>query len=307
MEKIKSVAAFTLGCKVNQYETEAVLEQFTKNGCEIVDFGKFADVYIINTCTVTSLGDRKSRQMIRRAKQLNPNAVLAVMGCYAQTAPDDILKIPEVDIVMGTNKRLKAYDEILNFCKTHTRKSLVEDIFKVKEFEELSITHIENKSRAFLKVQEGCNRFCTYCIIPFARGNLRSRSLENSVSEARRLAKEGFSEIVLVGIHLASYGLENGKPELLELIEKIAEIPEIKRLRLGSLEPLIFDEKMCLCSKALQTFSFVTAKRMHRNLKANEQKIYRRRIRTLRRANKKAYAQSRNHNRYYGRISRRNR
>lgn len=292
MEKIKSVAAFTLGCKVNQYETEAVLEQFTKNGCEIVDFGESADVYIINTCTVTSLGDRKSRQMIRRAKQLNPDAVLAVMGCYAQTAPDDILKIPEVDIVMGTNKRLKAYDEILNFYKTRTRKSLVEDIFKVKEFEELSITHIENKSRAFLKVQEGCNRFCTYCIIPFARGNLRSRSLENSVSEARRLAAEGFSEIVLVGIHLASYGLEKGKPELLELIEKIAEVPEIKRLRLGSLEPLIFDEeftKKCasipkLCRHfhlSLQSGCNETLKRMNRRYTAEEYALCVERIRKL--------------------------
>ena len=292
MDSIKKVAAFTLGCKVNQYETEAVLEQFLKNGFEIAEFSDFADIYIINTCTVTSLGDRKSRQMIRRAKQINPDAVLAVMGCYAQTAPDDILKIPEVDLVMGTSKRAKAFEEIMETYKNHKRKNLVEDIFKVKEFEELSITHIENKSRAFLKVQEGCNRFCTYCIIPFARGNLRSRSLENSVSEARRLAGEGFSEIVLVGIHLASYGIEKGTPLLLELIKKISEADGIERIRLGSLEPLIFDDdftKECaqipkLCKHfhlSLQSGCTETLKRMNRRYTAEEYAVALERIRAL--------------------------
>ena len=278
---IKSVASYTLGCKVNQYETEAILESFQKNGAEVLDFSERADVYIINTCTVTSLGDRKSRQMIRRVKQINPESVLAVLGCYAQTAPEEVLKIPEVDIVMGTDKRGLVYETVCDFIKTKERKNLVDDIFKVKEFEELSITHIENKTRAYLKVQEGCNRFCTYCIIPFARGNIRSRSIENSVLEAKRLSLEGFSEIVLVGIHLASFGLERGKPELIDLIEEISKIDGIKRIRLGSLEPLIFDEeftKRCatiskLCHHfhlSLQSGCTETLKRMNRRYTAQQ-------------------------------------
>lgn len=281
MKTIKSAAAYTLGCKVNQYETEAVLEQFEKNGCSICNFNENADVYIVNTCTVTSLGDRKSRQMIRRAKQINPEAVLVVMGCYAQTAPKEILKIPEVDIILGTDKKGKVYEAVCDYIKNKERKNYVEDIYKIKDFEELNITHIENKSRAFLKVQEGCNRYCTYCIIPYARGNIRSRSIENSVSEAKRLANEGFSEIVLVGIHLASYGLEKGKSQLLELICEICAIDGIKRVRLGSLEPLIFDEAFTkACSKepklcrhfhiSLQSGCTETLKRMNRRYTAEE-------------------------------------
>ncbi len=236
------VALYTLGCKVNQYETEAVLESFLQNGFSCVDFNEYADVYIVNTCTVTGLGDRKSRQIIRRAKVINPDSVLVVMGCYAQTAQEDILKIPEVDIVIGTSGRSKILETVENFFKDRERKNLVTDIYQQKEFEELTIGSFDNKTRAFLKVQDGCNRYCSYCIIPYARGNIRSRELENCVIEAERLVKAGFSELVLVGIHLASYGLEKKNITLLDLIDNLSKIDGLKRIRLGSLEPTIFTE-----------------------------------------------------------------
>ncbi|MBE7027427.1 MAG: tRNA (N(6)-L-threonylcarbamoyladenosine(37)-C(2))-methylthiotransferase MtaB [Ruminococcaceae bacterium] len=238
----RTIALYTLGCKVNQYETEAVLESFLQNGFSCVDFSEYADVYVVNTCTVTGLGDRKSRQIIRRAKAVNPDSVLVVMGCYAQTAQDDILKIPEVDIVLGTSGRNKIYDIVKDFIKNRERKNLVGDIFKQKEFEELEISDFDNKTRAFLKVQDGCNRYCSYCIIPYARGNIRSRSLENSVKEARKLVEAGFCELVLVGIHLASYGRETKDLGLTDLINALSEIEGLKRIRLGSLEPTIFTE-----------------------------------------------------------------
>lgn len=239
----KTVAIYTLGCKVNAYESEAVLEQFENKGYAVTDFDAVSDIYIINTCTVTHLSSRKSRQMIRRTKQLNPDAVLVVMGCYAQTAPDEVLKIPEVDIVLGTADRGKTLDIVEDFIKTRDRKCYVSDIGNTRDFEELSVTSYEGKSRAFLKVQDGCNNFCSYCIIPYARGRIRSRSFESAIAEACRLAENGFSEIVLVGIHLASYGKDKGGPYLIDLIEELNKIDGIKRIRMGSLEPTLFDEE----------------------------------------------------------------
>ena len=239
----KTIALYTLGCKVNQYETEAVLESFLQNGFSCVDFSDHADVYIVNTCTVTGLGDRKSRQIIRRAKAVNPDAVLVVMGCYAQTAEKEIMKIPEVDIVLGTTGRNRIYDVVNDFIINRQKKTFVSDVYEQKEFEELSIKSFDSKTRAFLKVQDGCNRYCSYCIIPYARGNIRSRKLENSVNEARRLVDAGFSELVLVGIHLASYGLETKNLTLLDLIEALSEVEGLERIRLGSLEPTIFTEE----------------------------------------------------------------
>ena len=238
----KKIAVYTLGCKVNQYETEAVLESFLQNGFSCADFSQYADVYIVNTCTVTGLGDRKSRQIIRRAKSVNPDSVLVVMGCYAQTAQEEILKIPEVDIVLGTSGRDKIFEVVKDFINNRERKNLVGDIFKQKEFEELEISNFDNKTRAFLKVQDGCNRYCSYCIIPYARGNIRSRSLENSVKEAKKLVESGFCELVLVGIHLASYGQETKNLGLSNLINALTNIEGLKRIRLGSLEPTIFTE-----------------------------------------------------------------
>lgn len=240
---INTVAAYTLGCKVNQYETEAILEQFLAHGWQTADFSEHADVYLVNTCTVTSLGDRKSRQMMRRAKSVNPNAVLVVTGCYAQTSPDEVLAIPEVDLVIGGDRRSQIFTLTEEFLQNRTRRALVGDIGAVKEFEDLSITHYENRTRAFMKVQEGCNQFCSYCIIPYARGRIRSRSIDSAVQEAKRLAAHGFCEIVLVGINLSAYGKENGKTSLLELIRALCEVDGIKRIRLGSLEPTVFTDE----------------------------------------------------------------
>ncbi len=239
----KTVAICTLGCKVNSYESEAVIEQFVKNGYSVTGFDKVSDVYIINTCTVTHLGDRKSRQMIRRTKQLNPDAVLVVMGCYSQTAPEDVNAIPEVDIVLGNTEKANAYHIVEEFLENHQRIFHVTDISNEPEFEELSVTSYEGKTRAFLKVQDGCNNFCTYCIIPYARGRIRSRKLENCVQEAKRLSENGYHEIVLVGIHLASYGKEKeNAPLLIDLLSAIHKIDGISRIRMGSLEPTLFDE-----------------------------------------------------------------
>lgn len=239
----KTVAIYTLGCKVNSYESEAVAEQFAAKGYTITDFDAPSDIYIINTCTVTHLGDRKSRQMIRRTKQINPESVLLVMGCYSQIAPDKIDEIPEVDIILGTGDKGRVVDIIENFFKDRKKQCLVSDIGKKADFEELSVDSFEGKSRAFLKVQDGCNNFCSYCIIPYARGRIRSRNFENCISEAKRLSENGFSEIVLVGIHLASYGMETGGPYLIDLLTALNDIDGLKRIRMGSLEPTLFDEE----------------------------------------------------------------
>ena len=197
---MKSVAFCTLGCKVNQYETEAMLEMFKNSGYTEVDFDEFADVYVINTCTVTSISDRKSRQMIRRAKRLNPDSFIVVCGCYAQTAPDVVKSIDGVDLVIGTNE----HKNIIDYVQKREKDIVVKDISKTHEFEQLSINNHSGKSRAYVKIQEGCNQFCTYCIIPYARGPIRSRDVKDIIEESERLVSVGFSEIVYVGIHVAS-------------------------------------------------------------------------------------------------------
>lgn len=235
------IAICTLGCKVNTYESEAVKKQFEDHGFVCVGFDDVADVYIINTCTVTHLGDRKSRQMIRRTKQHNPDSVLVVMGCYSQVAPDDVAKIPEVDVIIGTDKKSLVYDIVNEFINTQKKQNVVSDISKKCDYEEMCITGYEERTRACLKVQDGCNNFCSYCIIPYARGRIRSRSIKNAVLEAKTLADNGFSEIVLVGIHLASFGKDTGE-SLYQLLKELNDIKDIKRIRLGSLEPTLFDD-----------------------------------------------------------------
>ena len=236
------VAICTLGCKVNTYESEAVRQQFEKNGYTSVDFSEFADVYIINTCTVTHLGDRKSRQMIRRTKQINPDSVLVVMGCYSQVAPEEIEKIKEVDIIAGNEHKSGIYDTVAEFVSKKQKMNVVTDISKTTEFEELEVTGYEGRTRAILKIQDGCNNFCSYCIIPYARGRMRSRSIESCVKEAKRLVSCGFCEIVLVGIHIASFGRDTGE-KLIDLLCELNSIEGISRIRMGSLEPTLFDEK----------------------------------------------------------------
>lgn len=241
---MKKVAFYTLGCKVNQYETQAMCELFINEGYIEVGFEQNADVYVINTCSVTSLSDRKSRQMIRRAKRRNPNSVVVATGCYAQTAAKEVAQIEGVNLVIGTSGRkdiVKLVQEITN--GSDSARVEVGNIMCTHEFESLSVHSYIDKTRAYIKIQEGCSQFCSYCIIPYARGPVRSRSEDDVLNEARRLAKEGFCELVLVGIHIASYGKDLKNTSLEQIICKIAEIDDVKRIRLSSIEPMTLDEK----------------------------------------------------------------
>ncbi|HOQ17333.1 MAG TPA: tRNA (N(6)-L-threonylcarbamoyladenosine(37)-C(2))-methylthiotransferase MtaB [Defluviitaleaceae bacterium] len=238
-----TAAFYTLGCKVNQYETEALIELFKDRGYEIVDFGDYADVYVINTCTVTNLGDRKSRQMIRKAKKMNPSSIVAVVGCYVQVAPEKVKAIEEVNIIIGTDERHRIAELIEQYKEEQKNISLVKNIMKVKEFEELSVSKLEGRTRAYLKIQEGCNQFCSYCIIPYARGPVRSRKPENIINEVNKLVYNGFKEIVLTGIHVASYGKDLGNINLLKLLEMVHTIKGLERIRLSSIEPSIVNEE----------------------------------------------------------------
>ncbi len=240
---MKRVAFYTLGCKVNQYETEAMAEAFEDAGYEQVNFDDVADVYVINTCTVTGLSARKSRQAIRRARQLNDSAVVAAVGCYPQTAREEVENLPEVDIIAGTAERLKVPSYVDEFLAGRKKINMVGNIMKNHSFEKMKIERYKERTRAFLKVQEGCSQFCSYCIIPYARGPIRSRPYEEVISEVEELAKGGFREVVLTGIHIASYGLDLGNIRLMELIKKVHAVEGIDRIRIGSIEPtLITDE-----------------------------------------------------------------
>lgn len=238
---MKTVAFYTLGCKVNQYETEAMSEIFSKNGYIVSSFDSVCDVYVINTCTVTSIGDRKSRQMIRRARHLNPNAIVAVVGCYSQVSPDEVAKIEGVNIILGTKDR-KNLCEMVEKMLPSDKISDVENALKNREYEELEIKEYAEKTRAFVKIEDGCNEFCTYCIIPFARGPVRSRKLENIIKEVEFLAEKGFCEVVLTGIHIASYGKDLNGITLADVVCAVSKIDGISRIRLGSLEPRILTE-----------------------------------------------------------------
>lgn len=236
---MKKVAFYTLGCKVNQYESEAMCELFLKAGYIQADFEDYADIYVINTCTVTSMSDRKSRQIIRRAKKKNPNSLVIVTGCYAQTAPDSVMSIPGVNLVLGTKDRNRIVEYAENLINDELSKvCCVSDISKHHEFEDLSVTTYSDRTRAFIKVQEGCNQFCSYCIIPYARGPIRSRDMHEVLAEAKSLIECGYKEIVLVGIHIASYGLDKKNYDLADLINKVGAIEGLDRLRLSSIEPM---------------------------------------------------------------------
>ena len=240
---MKTVAFHTLGCKVNQYETEAMEELFEKEGYKVVEPSEIADIYVINTCTVTNLGDRKSRQFIRRSKKLNKDSTIAVVGCYAQVSPDEIEKIEGVDVIIGTSDREKIVQLCQEAKKDNIKINKVRDFKELKDFEELKIEDIKFKTRAYMKIQEGCNQYCSYCIIPYARGPIRSRSLENIIKEGKRLSQAGFKEIILTGIHVASYGKDRGDYTLLDVIKEINKIDGIERIRLSSIEPTLIDEK----------------------------------------------------------------
>lgn len=279
---MKKVAFYTLGCKVNQYESEAMSELFEDNGYTLTDFEKKADVYVINTCTVTSMSDKKSRQIIRRAKKKNPDALVIVTGCYAQTSPDEVLSIDGVDLVLGTNEKSKIVEYTKNL-ETSKQNNYVFDISKNHEFETLNISSYSERTRAFIKVQEGCNQFCSYCIIPYARGPIRSRPIEEVLLEAQNLVNSGYLEIVLVGIHIASYGLDKKDYRLSDLINRIDKIEGLKRLRLSSIEPMTLNPefiesiKNCktLCPHfhlSLQSGCDETLKRMNRKYTTQDYK-----------------------------------
>ena len=244
---MKKVSFYTLGCKVNQYETNAMAQKFKEAGYEIVDMNDdISDICIVNTCTVTNMSDRKSRHSLRRVKEKNPSAIIAAVGCYAQVAKNDLEKMPEIDIVLGNEEKANIVQYVENFMENQNESKLIEieDIATKKEFEDMGQITYTEKTRAFIKVQDGCNQFCSYCIIPYARGRVRSRNAESIIKEITQIAQNGIKEVVITGIHVASYGRDFGNENgLIELLEKINEIEGIKRIRLGSLEPKIITEE----------------------------------------------------------------
>lgn len=237
-------AAFhTLGCKVNAYETEAMEELLQTAGYDIVPFTEQADVYVVNTCSVTNMAERKSRQMLHRAKKLNPEAVVVATGCYVQVSEEEARADAAVDLVLGNNQKRQIVTALDAYFEGRTFDDVLADVEK-EQYEELEVSTVLEHTRAFVKVQDGCNQFCSYCIIPYARGRVRSRRMENVIAEIKKLAEAGIQEVVLTGIHLSSYGREiDGESHLIELIEAIHPIDGISRIRLGSLEPRIITEE----------------------------------------------------------------
>ena len=277
----KKAALHNLGCKVNAYETEAMQEMLEKAGYEIVPFKEGADVYVINTCTVTNIADRKSRQMLHRARKMNPDAVVVAAGCYVQ-AQDGKGQDPCIDIVLGNNHKKDLVRILDEYAAEHASAAEIEDISRTREYESLHLTKPGDHTRAYIKVQDGCNQFCTYCIIPYARGRVRSRVMEDVLREVRELAEGGYKEVVLTGIHLSSYGIDfDRERHLLELIRAVHEVDGIERIRLGSLEPGIITEEFArelsripeICPHfhlSLQSGCDATLKRMNRRYTSAE-------------------------------------
>ena len=290
----KKVALHNLGCKVNAYEVEAMQQLLEEAGYEIVPFEPGADVYLINTCTVTNIADRKSRQMLHKAKKMNPEAIVVATGCYVQTGGDKLEKDEAIDLVLGNNQKINIVEALAEYAENKPgHGSHVIKINQTKEYEDLSIDHTAEHVRAYIKVQDGCNQFCTYCIIPYARGRVRSRNIESVLKEVHSLAEKGYKEVVLTGIHLSSYGVdfpEEKKETLLSLIRAVHEIEGIQRIRLGSLEPGIvtreFAEGIAALPKvcphfhlSLQSGCDETLERMNRRYRSGE---YRERCELLR-------------------------
>lgn len=282
MNGIKKVAFCSLGCKVNQYETNAMAQKFIKNGYEVVEFDEFADVYIVNTCTVTNVADRKSRQMLRRAKEINNKSILVACGCYAQVAKEELKKIEEIDLIIGNNEKKDIISIIENHIGENGTEEQVSDVMYKCEYVELGSTTYTEKTRAVIKVQDGCDRFCSYCLIPFARGHIRSRKIENVIDEVKKIVDEGIKEIIITGIHVASYGRDfKDGTSLIDLLEEINKIENLHRIRLSSIEPVIItDEFVQRLSKldkicdhfhlSLQSGCTETLKRMNRRYTADE-------------------------------------
>lgn len=250
----KKVALHNLGCKVNAYETEAMRELLIKGGYDIVSFDEVADIYIINTCTVTNIADRKSRQMLHKAKKLNEDAIIVAAGCYAQAATEDLEKDDAIDIIVGNDMK----NDIVNIIENYIEKAVLDinDTKVHREFEELNIESMEEHTRAYIKIQDGCNQFCTYCIIPYARGRIRSRRPDNIIKEVERLTEKGYKEVVLTGIHLSSYGMDMKEENisLINVIKDLGKNNKIKRIRLGSLEPKIITREFMEELKTIEAF-----------------------------------------------------
>lgn len=255
---MRTAALHNLGCKVNSYETEAMQQLLEEAGYEIVSFHEKADVYIINTCSVTNIADRKSRQMLHRAKKQNPEAVVVAAGCYVQSAAEELKADLAVDVIIGNNKKQDLVPILEEYFKDKSDRSHVIEISETHEYERLSIHKIADHTRAFLKIQDGCNQFCSYCIIPYTRGRVRSRRPDEVVAEVRELAAAGYQEVVLTGIHLSSYGVdfkeEEKKENLLSLIKQVHEVEGIRRIRLGSLEPRIITEEFAQALASMPKF-----------------------------------------------------
>ena len=288
---MKSIALHNLGCKVNGYEMDVMQQILKENGYKIVPFDENADIYIINTCTVTNIADQKSRQMLHRAKKKNPDAVVVAVGCYVQTGGEKIAMDPAIDLAIGNNRKkdiaviLEKYLEEREKDKT-LQKTAVIDINQTKEYEEITLpveasAWTREHTRAYVKIQDGCNQFCSYCIIPYARGRVRSRMEEDILAEVSGIAKMGCQEIVLTGIHISSYGVDRGKAELLQLLYKLNEVEGLQRIRLGSLEPAIITEEFVqkistfqkLCPHfhmSLQSGCDETLRRMNRHYTTRE-------------------------------------
>lgn len=293
-----TVAFLTLGCKVNSYETNAMEKLFVEAGYTLTEFHKKADIYVINTCTVTNMADRKSRQMLHKAKKMNPEAVIAAVGCYVQASPDEVKKDEAIDVIIGNNQKkeivalIEAYREEQRREEAKETLTALVDMKEPLSYEELSIADAGEKTRAYIKIQDGCNQFCSYCIIPYVRGRIRSRGEAEILEEVKRLAENGYKELVLTGIHLSSYGVDwteeknfvllKGKP-LLSIIQRVAQVEGVERIRLGSLEPRIVTEdfvkelsqikKVCPhFHLSLQSGCNETLKRMNRKYSTAEYK-----------------------------------
>ena len=282
---MKRAALHNLGCKVNAYETEAMQQILEQNGYEIVPFSEKADVYVINTCSVTNMADRKSRQMLHRAKKLNPDSIVVAAGCYVQTSQEQAKADEAIDILIGNNKKHELMDILGKFEEKKNEERMAESIIDINaktEYEEMTVSRTAEHTRAFIKVQDGCNQFCSYCIIPYARGRVRSRGMAEVLSEVKRLEENGYREVVLTGIHLSSYGVDTGE-NLLHLIQEVHKIQGIQRIRLGSLEPKIVTEEFArelarlpkVCPHfhlSLQSGCDATLKRMNRKYTCEEYK-----------------------------------
>ena len=266
------IAFYTLGCKVNTYETESVWEQFKEEGYTRVDHKDYADVYVINTCTVTNNGDVKSRKAIRQLIKKNPEAVIAVMGCYSQMSPDDIVKIDGVDIVIGTKHREELLGLVKDFIRQRQQINTVSDVSRYRVFDEVNVTNFTENTRAFLKIQDGCNNFCSYCIIPFARGPVRSRPKESILTEAKHLVENGYHEIVLTGIHTGGYGQDLENYSFYDLLKDLANVEGLKRIRISSIEiNELTDEIIQLISE-----SPIFAKHLHIPLQSGSDDVLKR-------------------------------